>query len=399
MKKIRFLSSSSNQTRLEQVGAAIVIGLAVVIGIHFISNSHAASPYVRSEAESGSLSGPAAIESDPTASGGEAVLFGSLPSSSNPITAGDSKSNCIELNNPGGVMSDSELTAITAVTNVTYNCVITFDNPMPAWTDWENPWPFRITSDGWDAWVAENSSHQVVLGQDLIPDAISDNDDPLTWEQPCDAGDYDSYATQLGENLVADGVGNTVIRLGIEANGGWEVDYVGQTTQEQNDWAQCYDNEVTALRAVPGAHFLFVWNPNICTNDLALSEWYPGNSYVDIIGADAYDLDCGTVETVAQEGWTAYSTDSSQNSPNNPDFPSLANIEAFAVANDKPLSFPEWGLDSGYSDDATYVTDIGNMVNNDNTSFESYFDCGCDSIEPLGSTIPLATAAYTEAFK
>ena len=77
------------------------------------------------------------------------------------------------------------------------------------------------------------------------------------------------------------------MRLGVEANGGWEVDYVGQTLAEQQDWAACYDNEVTAMRAVPGAHFLFVWNPNTCTNDLGLANWYPGNAYVDIIGADA----------------------------------------------------------------------------------------------------------------
>ena len=35
------------------------------------------------------------------------------------------------------------------------------------------------------------------------------------------------------------------------------------------------------MRAVPGAHFLFTWNPNVCTADLPLSQWYPGNSYGD----------------------------------------------------------------------------------------------------------------------
>ena len=103
-------------------------------------------------------------------------------------------------------------------------------------------------------------------------------------------------------NLVSYGAGNIVIRLGIEANGTWEADYVGTTNAEMSDWAKCYANEVTAMRAVPGTHFLFVWNPNICTADIPLSRWYPGNSYVDIIGADAYDGDCGTLKTVAQEG-------------------------------------------------------------------------------------------------
>jgi hypothetical protein len=279
------------------------------------------------------------------------------------------------------------------VTGVTYNCVETYENPAPQWTDWENPWLFRATSDGWNAWVAENPSHQVVLGLDLIPNAVTNNNDPLTWEQPCDAGDYDQYATQLAENLVADGAGNTVMRLGVEANGGWEVDYVGQTLAEQQDWAACYDNEVTAMRAVPGAHFLFVWNPNTCTNDLGLANWYPGNAYVDIIGADAYDLDCNTLETVAQEGWAAYYIDS--NAGNDA---SLSAMSAFAASHGKPMSIPEWGEDVGHGDDPAYVQGIASVTNDGDFSFEAYFDCGADSIQQLGSSEPQSTAVYVKAF-
>jgi hypothetical protein len=233
---------------------------------------------------------------------------------------------------------------------------------------------------------------------DLIPQTVSDNDDPLTWEQACAAGSYDQYATTLAKNLVSYGAGGLVIRLGDEANGSWEADYTGSTTTEMNDWAKCYDNEVTAMRAVSGTHFLFVWNPNTCTQNFALDEWYPGNSYVDIIGADAYDNDCSTKKTVSEEGWKAYSTNSSANTPNDPNFPSIANIEAFAVANGKPMSFPEWGLTADMPDDATYVTDMGHMFNTDDFSFESYFDTGDDGIAPLGSSIPSATAAYSRAF-
>ena len=309
------------------------------------------------------------------------------------ITTGNSKANCIELNNPGGVITDAQLEAITAVTGVTYNCVETYENPAPQWADWVNPWPFRITSDGWDTWVAENPNHQVVLGVDLIPNAITNDNDPLTWEQPCDAGNYDQYATQLAKNLVAYGAGNTVIRLGIEANGGWEVDYVGQTLTEQQDWAKCYDNEVTAMRAVAGAHFLFVWNPNTCTNDLGLTNWYPGNAYVDIIGADAYDLDCNTLKTVAQEGWASYYIDS--NAGNDA---SLSAISAFAASNAKPMSIPEWGEVTGYSDDPAYVQGIASVTKDGDFSFQAYFDCGADGINQLGSDEPLSTTAFVNAF-
>jgi len=288
--------------------------------------------------------------------------------------------------------------AVTAVTGVSYNCLEMFANPMPTWADWETPWMFSTTGDGFDSWLRASSAHQVIMGMDLVPQSVSDNNDPLTWESACAAGDYNAEATTLAQNLVSYGAGGIVVRLGIEANGAWEADYTGSTPVELSDWAQCYDNEVTAMRAVPGTHFLFVWNPNICTQDFPLNRWYPGNSYVDIIGADAYDQDCGTLKSVSQEGWSAYANDSSANTPNDPNFPSLNNMEAFAVANGKPMSFPEWGLGAGTSDDPAYVADMGQMFNKDNFAFESYFDTNDDSIDPLGSSIPGATSAYSKAF-
>ena len=63
-------------------------------------------------------------------------------------------------------------------------------------------------------------------------------------------------------------------------------------------------------------------------------------------------------------------TDGSNGSADNLAFPSLANIETFAVAHGKPMSFSEWGLLDGD-----------------------------DGIAQLGSSIPRATAAYSKAFK
>jgi hypothetical protein len=312
------------------------------------------------------------------------------------VTVGDSKAHCIALDFPGGVLNQSTISAASSVTGVTYNCLSTFANPMPTWPDWETPWMFSTVSDGWDAWLATDPPHQVVMSMDLIPQSVSNTSDPLAWEQPCADGSYDQDATTLARNLVSYGAGSIVIRLGTEANGNWEADYVGTTSTEMSDWAKCYDNEVSAMRGVAGAHFLFVWNPNVCTSDLPINDWYPGNAYVDIIGIDVYDQDCQTLKTVAQEGWTAYSTDGASPGASSSDFPSLANMEAFATANGKPLSFPEWGLNDG--DDASYVTDMGQMFTSDNFSFESYFDTNDDGIAPLGSSSPSATAAYPRAF-
>jgi hypothetical protein len=312
------------------------------------------------------------------------------------ITAGDSKAHCIDLGFPGGILRQSTITAASDVTGVTYNCLSIFAGPTANWDQWEDPW--ILSTQGWDTWLTESSAHQIVMGMDLIPQSESDNIYPLSWEQPCANGSYDRYATALAQNLVSSGAGNIVIRLGVEANGVWEDDYVGRSASEMNAWATCYDNEVAAMRAVPGANFLFVWNPNVCVDNLPLSEWYPGNSYVDIIGVDAYDIDCWTLRSVSQEGWTPYFTDRAANPQGNNSFPSLANIEAFAAGNGKPMSFPEWGIIGGWPDDANYVTDMGQMFNQDNFSFESYFDNNTDAVIPLGSAIPDATAAYSNVF-
>ena len=318
--------------------------------------------------------------------------------SNSPITAGDSKAHCITLAFHYGVLNQAKINAASNLTGVTYNCLSTFANPAPSWKDWVAPWMFSDTNDGWDAWLAASPAHQVVMGMDLVPQAGIDSKNPISWEQPCAAGRFDHYATTLARNLVSYGAGGIVIRLGVEANGSWESDYVGSTAAEMKDWATCFDNEVSAMRAVPGAHFLFVWNPNACTSNIPLSQWYPGDSYVDIIGVDAYDQDCSTRKTVGQEGWAAYSADSAANPQHDPDFPSVSNLEAFATAHGKALSFPEWGIDASTSDDERYVTGMAQLFNSSDFSFESYFDTGTDEIAPLGSAVPNATAAYTRAF-
>lgn len=321
-----------------------------------------------------------------------------LEAQAGPIKAGNSKAHCIDIAFAHGVLTESAIAAVTDSTGITYDCLSVFANPMPTWSDWETPWMFRASSDGWDAWLHASPVHQVVMSMDLIPQAVTSTHNPLTWEQLCAAGDYNHYATTLARNLVSYGAGSIVIRLGTEANGDWEADYVGTTSTEMSDWAKCYDNEVSAMRAVQGTRFLFVWNPSACTANLPIDKWYPGNSYVDIIGIDVYDKDCKTLKSVGQEGWKAYSTDSASSGSADPSFPSLANVEAFAAANGKPLSLPEWGLIAG-DDDAIYVKEIASTFHSGDFSFESYFDTGGDGIAALGAMIPNATAAYSQAFK
>jgi hypothetical protein len=312
-------------------------------------------------------------------------------SSGGPIIAGPSRSECLEPDNPAGDYSVASLQSLVSsfdsLTNSNVTCLISYMNGMPSWSDWVSPW---ITEPqvGFGGWIAQDPQvRQLVLQVDMIPLSLQDTNDPLGWEQSCAAGDFNSYATQLGQNLVADGLQNTVIRLGAEMNGAWETDYMGTTTQEQSLWATCFDNEVTGFRQAAGEHFLIDWNPNACTQSVPYANFYPGNAYVDIMGLDFYDLDCDTPSTAVN--FTQLSNEAY----------GLASFESFANAQGKPMSFPEWGLSTTPNgDDPAYIDGIGAAVANGDFAFEAYFDAGAQGMMMLGSTTPLSLVAFQHWF-
>ncbi|MGA2527537.1 MAG: glycosyl hydrolase [Acidimicrobiales bacterium] len=223
--------------------------------------------------------------------------------------------------------------------------------------------------------------------QNLIPDSEASN---ANWTAECAAGDYNTYATEFATNMVAAGLGYTIIRLGHEMNGTWYNDSLGDTQAAWTQWGQCFAQEVTAMRAVPGAHFLFDWNVNENYRDIPLADFYPGNAYVDIIGVDAYDQTGVSIPLVGQSGRFAALA-------GEPD--GLYAVEAFASAHGKPLSIPEWGTVSTQGDDPDYVTNIGNFIASHDVAYQSWFNAGDDNIYQLNpAQDPLSVAAYIAAF-
>jgi beta-mannanase len=278
----------------------------------------------------------------------------------------------------------------TALNGIAYNCVETFTDAAQNWTQWEDPWILSggPTNEPFTAWEAADPTGRTVIDtQDLIPQSLGSNTD---WMGQCAAGDFNSYATQFAKNMVAAGLGNSVIRLAHEMNGNWYDDSLGTTQAKWTQWDQCWDQEVTAMRAAPGEHLLFDWNVNANYQDFPLADIYPGDAYVDIVGVDFYDQTGLTIPAVGQSGrFAALAAE--------PD--GLNDVEAFAVAHGKPLSIPEWGTVSTQGDDAAYVTAIGNFVASHDVAYQSYFDANVDNILPLDpATAPLTTAAYKAAF-
>jgi hypothetical protein len=307
------------------------------------------------------------------------------------ITGGPSRKRCVELPKltltNGAFPVSAGVAAFEAETGTSVSCLTEYLNGAPTWTQWTNP-SITAAYEGVTTWVAAApQSRQLVLQVDLIPVSLVDQSDPLGWEQSCAAGDFDSYAEQLGANLVAGGLENSVIRLGAEMNGTWEADFIGTTTVEQNLWATCFANEVTGLRQAAGEHFLIDWNPASCVGSTPYADYYPGNAYVNILGLDFYDQSCMTPNS--RVTWARLA-----NLP-----AGLTSFEAFAKAHRKPMSFPEWGLAKDPAgDDPAYINGVGSTFTSKNFAFEGYFDSGAGDSLALGATTPLSLVAFRRWF-
>jgi hypothetical protein len=306
-----------------------------------------------------------------------------------PIEDGPSRSECLTPDLPptayGLPAVQAAVTGFDDATDTKVTCLSAYLLGEENWSQWVNPW---ITNwkIGYSAWVAEQSTNrELVLAVSPIPLKLENVKNPLKWETACAKGAYNSYATQLGDNLVASGLGNSVLRLGPEMNGKWEPYFIGRTRTEQHEWALCFANEVTGLRKAPGEHLLIDWDPNACKGNYPYTNYYPGNAYVDIVGLDLYDVGCLTPNT--RLSFTQLASEPE----------GLNHFEAFAATEGKPMSLPEWGLSSVPSgDDPGYIDGIGAAVSRDNFAFETYFEGIGPNIKaiPLGSHTPLSLAAF-----
>jgi beta-mannanase len=272
-------------------------------------------------------------------------------------------------------------------TGLTYNCIETYTDDDPTWADWANPWITSRTDAPFVAWVAADPTrHQLIDTQNLIPDQEGTN---ANWTADCATGDYNTYATQFATNMIAAGFGYSVIRLGAEMNGNWEIDSLGTTVAEWQQWGQCFAQEVTAMRAVPGAHFLFEWNVNEGYRDIPLADYYPGNAYVDLVGISLYDQSRYPLPPVGSPGrWHALVSEPM----------GLSEIYAFAAQHEKPLSIPEWGTVTTQGDDGNYVADVGAFVASHDVAYQAWLDSGAPTIYPLSRTeAPQSVASYVRA--
>ncbi len=282
--------------------------------------------------------------------------------------------------------SVSTLNAAGAMLGVDFNCALVYDDAAQTWAQWDDPWFITDpAADGnWAQWVRASPGRTMILSIQLIPTNL----DGTSWLGRGADGAYNRYARTLARNLVAAGLGSSVIRLAPEANGTWEPDSIGNTPASDANWAHFWRDTARAMMSVAGADFSFDWCVNAGVRNIPLADYYPGDSVVDEIGIDLYDE--GLPATVTDR-WTAL-----YNQPG-----SLGTVLSFAQAHGKPISIPEWGVgpatvQEGGGDDPGYVQGLASVVATDNVAYQSYFFNGSWA-QGLAS-YPNSLAAYQAGF-
>ncbi len=209
-------------------------------------------------------------------------------------------------------------------------------------------------------------------------------------------GAYDLYFASLAQALVAAGQGDAILRLGWEFNGFWfPWGAIGRPSPFIHYWRHI----VTAMQAIPGAHFSFEWNPSRGDQFGAgdLGAYYPGNAYVSYVGLDIFDVEWQTYPGAAAEFANIVTQ------PYGLDW-----LAQFSAQHHKPMVFPEWGLGWGRcsngkpvsvssgavcgGDNAVYIRSMSQWCSTHNVFEVTFWDYGTSVVNATNQN-PQAAAA------
>ncbi|MGN6475467.1 MAG: glycoside hydrolase family 26 protein [Mycobacteriales bacterium] len=218
------------------------------------------------------------------------------------------------------------------------------------------------------------------------------------------SGAYDSHYVTVAKDLVAHGMGNAILRLGWEFN---EQSYPWYAAGQASAFVAYWRHIVNAMRSVSGANFAFEWNPAMGDNgggDKAMGDfasYYPGNSYVDVVAMDVYDI-----------AWNNYPGEAAEFSSIQSRTYGLNWLDSFAGQHGKPLAIAEFGLGWGGStgngkpysgsgtvcggDDPAFVNDMAAWMRGHNAVISGFWDNAFSSIEKGKN--PMTAAAVANQF-
>ncbi len=258
---------------------------------------------------------------------------------------------------------------------------------------WDNVEGASWELSPWSAWVAAASGRRLVLSVPLVPGAYdgsgtasgTGSGTPITLAQGA-AGAYNAYFVALAQNLVHDGLGNTILRLGPDFNTGANA-WHATTDADAVNFAAYWRQVVAAMRSVPGASGLkFDWDVSIAYMAYDPDDAFPGNSYVDYVGLDLFDVSTAAntypwpvgdaAADILARQTRVWSTVLAPESAYGIDY-----WKAFAASHFKPLAFPAWGIAKrgdghGGLDDLYFMQQMAAVVQDpDNDVFwHAYYD-------------------------
>lgn len=234
----------------------------------------------------------------------------------------------------------------------------------PAYATWDeikgSEWHVT-TFDGWDG--------RLVYGLPLLPD----KGDDATLAAVA-AGAHDDVWRAVATTLTRHGRGDSYVRIGLEANGTWFS--WGATAAEAKGFRAAFRRVATVLREEePQLQIVFDISCGVklegSSDRLAsLTQLYPGDDAVDVIGCDHYDSFSAKARN--QKEWDRAVAPAHA--------AGLQDVVEFARQHRKPFSVPEWGLSGvrsdGSGDNPFFISKMHEFftANREHLAFENYFD-------------------------
>lgn len=233
----------------------------------------------------------------------------------------------------------------------------------PAYDTWE-----EISGSEWHVSNLDGFTGKLVYGLPLLP-----SEEPATLQEVA-AGQHDDVWRAVAATLLKYGRTDSFVRIGLEANGTWFP--WGATATTAKDFVAAY-RHVQEVMAEVGPQLQFVFDI-ACGADLdgsqdrlaPLTDLYPGDDVVDVVGCDFYDAwstkvrdNAGMQDALAPEAG-----------------PGLDDLVAFASSHNKRFALPEWGLTSadehGSGDNPFFIQAMYDFfyAHRKNLAFENYFD-------------------------
>jgi hypothetical protein len=191
------------------------------------------------------------------------------------------------------------------------------------------------------------------------------------------SGGYNAHWLIAGERLVAEGMGNAIVRPGWEFNQKWPR---WAARSDPSGYAGYFRQIVDTMRSIPGEAFRFEWSPSASYQGWDPRTAYPGNAYVDMIGLDQYDL---WYNHPAATPWQRWNFIVNSNGPAAEG--GLRFWATFAQDLGEPIALSEWGLTNKYApmagphgggggDDPFYIRQMHHWLASHGIAYEAYLD-------------------------